>query len=191
MVRAETDSFVRLLHAAGEGSAAAIDALLPKVYEELRSLASSYLNRERADHTLQPTALVHEAYLRLLGQRTVGWKDRAQFLSAAAIVMRRILVDHARRRNAAKRGGKVARTPLDDAVTGFEERAIDLVALDEALTALTEIDPRKGRIVELRFFAGLTAEEAARIIGVNVRTVEREWTVARAWLRSQLNGEST
>ncbi len=182
----DTRDILKLLREARDGSAAAVDQLLPKVYDELRYLAGAYLNRERADHTLQPTALVHEAYLRLIGQRTVGWEDRAQFLAAAASVMRRILVDHARRTQAAKRGGHASRTPLDDAIATFEERAIDLISLDDALTQLAEVDRRKCQIVELRFFAGLTAEETARVLQVNVRTIEREWSVARAWLRSAL-----
>ena len=189
MSEARTDEFIRLLHEAGVGSHEAVGKLLPRVYDELRLLASSYLGGERTDHTLQPTALVHEAYLRLVGQRTVGWTDRAQFFAAAATVMRRILVDHARARKAKKRGGGQSRTPLDDAVAAFEERAFDLVSLDEALQRLSAIDERKSRIVELRFFGGLTIEDTARVTGVAVRTVEREWTMAKAWLRGELTRE--
>lgn len=182
-----SEEIVGLLEAAARGSDEAVDQLLPKVYDELRCLASSYLHRERCDHTLQPTALVHEAYLRLIGQRTVGWRDRAQFFYAAATVMRRILVDHARARNAIKRGGNWRKTALDDAVTMLEERAVDLVSLDEALVRLAELDERMSRIVELRFFGGLTVEETSGVMEMSVRTVEREWTMAKAWLRGELN----
>lgn len=177
---------VRLLHEAGAGSHDAVGKLLPRVYDELRYLASSYLVRERSDHTLQPTALVHEAYMRLIGQRTIGWKDKAQFLGAAATVMRRILVDHARARKAKKRGGGRSKTPLDLAVAAFEERAFDLVALDEAMERLAALDMRKSRIVELRFFGGLSVQETSRVIDVPLRTVEREWALAKAWLRGEI-----
>lgn len=163
-----------------------MDRLLPVVYDELRSLASMFLGHERANHTLQPTALVHEAYMRLIGQRSVGWKDRAQFFAAAATVMRRILVDHARAQKALKRGGGRAQTPLDEAVAVFEERAVDLVALDEALSRLAEMDERKARVVELRFFGGLTVAETAKVVDAPLRTVEREWTLAKAWLKAEL-----
>ncbi len=178
---------VDLLHAARHGSREAVEELLPAVYAELCRLALCYLSKERSDHTLQPTALVHEAYLRLVGQRSVGWEDRTQFFAAAATVMRRVLVDHARARNATKRGGGRRRTALDDVVTCFEERAYDLVALNEALERLASMDKRKAQVVELRFFGGLSVEEAAGFIGIPRRTAEREWTLAKAWLRGELN----
>jgi RNA polymerase sigma factor (TIGR02999 family) len=165
----------------------AIDGLAPLVYEQLRSLAEACLRRERPGHTLQPTALVHEAYLKLAGQRTAGWTSRAQFLGVAAQAMRRILVDHARARGRDKRNGG-PRIPLEDAAALAEERAIDLVALDESLDVLATMDPQKARLVELRFFAGLTAPEAAEVLGVSLRTVERDWTMARAWLRARITG---
>lgn len=178
---------VDLLHAVRHGSREAVDELLPAVYAELRRLAMCYLSKERSDHTLQPTALVHEAYLRLVGQRSVGWEDRTQFFAAAATVMRRVLVDHARARNATKRGGGRRRTALDDVVTCFEERACDLVALNEALERLAAMDERKAQVVELRFFGGLSVAEAAGFIGIPRRTAEREWTLAKAWLRGELS----
>jgi RNA polymerase sigma factor (TIGR02999 family) len=175
------------LRAAGEGVEAA-DEALPLLYEELRRLAQGFLRRERRDHTLQATALVHEAYLRLVRQRSAGFQNRAEFFSAAAQIMRRVLTDHARGRNRQKRGGGAMRRTLDTAVAELEDRTGDLVALDEALKRLSAVDPRKARLVELRFFAGLTMEEAAGILGVSLRSAERDWTVARDWLRGQLGG---
>jgi len=160
--------------------------LLPLVYEELRRLASSHLEAERSDHTLQPTALVHEVYLKLAGQRTFGWENREQFFAAAATAMRRILVDHARKKKAGKRGGGIRPTVLDETITVFEKRDVDLVAMDEALNQLAAFDARKSHIVELRTFAGLTVEETAEILGISVRTVKREWALAKAWLRGEL-----
>jgi RNA polymerase sigma-70 factor, ECF subfamily len=181
-----------MLEAAAQGSRTAINDLLPVVYAELRRMAAAQLDRERAGHTLQPTALVHEAYLKLVDQRTAGWTNRAQFFGVAAQAMRRILVDHARSRGRIKRGGEFRRTSLDDAVAMLEERADDLVALDEALGHLSEVDPKKTRLVEMRFFAGLSAQEAADFMGVSLRTAERDWALARSWLRSQIarDGES-
>ncbi len=183
----------RLLDKACAGSRSAVDRLLPLVYEELRRLAASFLKGERPDHTLQPTALVHEAYLKLLKQESVGFRSRAQFFGVAAKVMRRILVDRARAHAAAKRGGgetrngcPIQRVPLDDAVALFQERAIDLVALDEAMSRLAELEDRKSRVVEMRFFGGMSYEEAAQVLGVSVSTVRREWTTARTWLRAEL-----
>lgn len=181
-----TDDILRLARAVNAGSRDAIDQLLPRVYEELRGIAVNFLRSERNDHTLQPTALVHEAYLRLLNQRSVGWEDRTHFFAAAATVMRRILVDHARAHKAAKRGGGRRRTALDDAVALFEKRALDLVGLDQALEKLGKIDERKSRIVELRFFGGLTVDETSKVLDIRRRTVEREWTLAKAWLRGEL-----
>lgn len=180
----------RLLEEAADGSATAVERLFPVVYEELRRLASAFLGRERPDHTLQTTALVHEAYLKLADQRRAGWKTRAQFLGVAAKAMRRILVDHARAKKAAKRGGGQRGLALDETVAAFEERAVDLVALDEALERLRALDEQKMRIVELRFFGGLTSEETAEVLGIGLRTVERDWAMAKAWLRGQVGGES-
>ena len=166
--------------------AARLNALFPLVYEELRRLALGYLGAERDDHTLQPTALVHEAYFRLAGQRNVDWGNRAQFVGVAASMMRRILVNHARDRRAQKRGGGATRIALDETVGFFEARDVDLVALDDALVALAVVDPRGSRVVELRFFGGLGVEETAELLGVSPATVKRDWGVARAWLRREL-----
>jgi RNA polymerase sigma factor (TIGR02999 family) len=160
--------------------------LAPTVYAALRKMAEGHMRRERFDHTLQPTALVHEAFLRLAGEPTGHWEDPNQLLRVSATVMRRVLVNHAVSRRTVKRGGKRQRVPLDDAVAIFEERAADLVALDEALTRLAEVDERLSRVVELRFFLGLTAEKSAEVLGVSTRTVERNWRLARAWLRTQI-----
>lgn len=166
--------------------AAQLNALFPLVYEELRRLALAYLRAEREEHTLQPTALVHEAYFRLSGQRDVDWGNRAQFVGVAASMMRRILVNHARDRRAQKRGSGATRVALDDAVGLVEERDVDLVALDDALVALAEVDPRGSRVVELRFFGGLGVDETAEVLGVSSATVKRDWGAARAWLRREL-----
>lgn len=161
-------------------------SLFPLVYEQLREIARIYISRERHGHTLQPTALVHEAYLKLADQNRVQWQGRAHFMAVAAVAMRRILVNHAKARKALKRGGDLARLALDEALTEAQERSGDLVALDEALVQLEKIDPEQVRIVELRFFGGLTAGEAAEVIGVSERTVFRQWLMARAWLRGRL-----
>ncbi|MHC4067216.1 MAG: ECF-type sigma factor [Planctomycetota bacterium] len=162
---------------------------LGQVYDELRALARRYLSRQRPDHTLQPTALVHEAYLRLITHRRSQGMDRTQFFWAAARAMRSVLVDHARRRRALKRGGTSRRVPLDQAVTSYDDRSIDLVALDEILERLKATDPRMTRIIDLRFFGGLSEEATAQALGVSARTVRREWRIARAWLHSQLHKE--
>lgn len=171
------------------GDRQALERLMPLVYGELRRLAASYLRRERPDHTLQPTALVNEAYLRLVDQRSVSWANRAHFFGIAAQLMRRILVDHARRRQAAKRAAayRVTATP---AVSPSGDRAPELLALDGALSDLEKLDARQARIVELRFFAGLTVEETAEVTGVSPATVKREWRTARAWLRREIGRES-
>jgi RNA polymerase sigma factor (TIGR02999 family) len=173
----------RLLVAWGDGDAAALEELTPLVYAELRRLARRYMGRERSGHTLQTSALVNEAFIRLVDQRDVRWQSRAHFYGIAAQMMRRILVDYARRRRYAKREGDARRVPLDEALVVSEERAADVVALDEALASLAEIDPRKSRIVELRFFGGLSIEETAEILSVSPGTVMRDWTLAKAWLR--------
>jgi len=166
-----------------------IGRLLPLVYDELRRLASSFLDGERIDHTLEPTALVHEAYLRLAGQRTLGGTDRADFFAAAATVMRRVLVDHARMKKAAKRGGGQPVSCLDEAVATFEQQAVDLVSLDEALNNLASFDDRKSRVVELKFFGGLTLQEVSDYLRVPLRTIERDWAMAKAWLRGELHSD--
>jgi len=170
------------------GNKAALDQLMPLVYQELRRLASHYLRRERSDHTLQSMALVNEAYLRLVDYSNLRWQDRAQFFALSAQLMRRILIDHARSHRYAKRGGGARKVSLDEAAILSEERAADLVALDDALTSLAELDPRKSQVVELRFFGGLTEEETARVLEVSATTVKREWKFARAWLYDRLCG---
>lgn len=177
----------RLLDAAAAGSKTAVGRLLNVVYDELRRLAQGCLDHERPDHTLQATALVHEAYLKLVGQNSLGFRSRAAFFGAAATVMRRILVDHARAKRREKRGGDAVKVTLDDALALAEQRADNLPALDEALTALAALDPRKARLVELRFFAGLSMPDAAEMLGIPLRSAERDWTMARAWLRRRLD----
>ncbi|GLC26715.1 sigma-70 family RNA polymerase sigma factor [Roseisolibacter agri] len=164
-----------------------LDACFPLVYDELRRMAGAYLRAEADGHTLQPTALVHEAYLRLVGQRCVDWQNRAQVLGVAAEMMRRILVNHAVARRAAKRGGDAPRVALDEAVRVLEADDVDLVALDGALETLAAVDARASRVVELRFFGGLGIDETAEVLGVSPATVKRDWTVARAWLRRELH----
>ena len=177
-----------LLRRWNEGDGEALDSLIPMVYAELRRLAAHYLRIERRDHTLQPTALVHEAYLRLVDQSGVAFRDRAHFFGIAARTMRRILVEHARKRNAAKRRGGTVRV-----VSGIEgsvanpDRDPEILALDEALTRLEGLDPQQARIVELRFFGGLNVEETAEVAGVGTATVKRKWRTARAWLRQELD----
>jgi RNA polymerase sigma factor (TIGR02999 family) len=174
-----------------ERDANAAERLMPLVYDELRRLARSYLQRERSDHTLQATGLVHEAYLRLVDQSTTSWQNRAHFFSVAAQVMRRILVDHARARQAAKRGGVREKLQFDEEIAAAEERAVDLISLDDALQNLVTFDDRKSRIVELRFFGGLTIEEIAEVLEISPRTIRREWRLAKAWLRREImKGES-
>ena len=165
------------------------DGTLPIVYAELRRLAASYLSRERQGHTLQPTALVHEAYVRLIDQRQIDWNNRAQFIGLAAVMMRRILVNHARDRIADKRGGGAEHVPLTLAGEGIGAPEVNLLDLHEALNDLTATDPRKGRIVELKFFGGLTTAEIAEHLGLSVATVERDWKFARAWLYRAMAGD--
>jgi len=170
-----------------KGDPAALDALIPLVYGELQRLARHYLQREEQGHTLSSTALVHEAYLRLVDQRDVTWQNRAHFFGVASQMMRRILVDHARKRSAAKRGGDKLTLALDEAVAASEPREFDLVALDEALLGLAKLDERQSRLVELRFFGGLSIEETSQVLGVSTPTVKRDWASARAWLYRELN----
>ena len=170
-----------------KGDQAALDRLMPLVYNELRRLATNYLRRERAGHTLQPTALVNEAYLKLVDQRNAKWQNRAQFFGISAQLMRRILVDHARQHHAAKRGGsQKQRLSITSAEALAQKPEIDLLALNEALDQLSKMDPQQSRIVELKFFGGLSIEETAEVLGIGHATVERDWKMARAWLRRQL-----
>lgn len=173
------------------GDEAAFASLVPLVYEELRSMARRHLNRERGTHTLQRTALVHEAFLRMVDQTQVDWQSRSQFFGIASQMMRRVLVDHARRRNAAKRGGGNQRVDLDDALAEEEagiadDAEIDFEAVHEALERLEALDPEQGKLVELRFFGGLSIEETAAVLGVSPATVKREWAVAKGWLHREL-----
>jgi RNA polymerase sigma factor (TIGR02999 family) len=191
--RLTTPDVTTLLHAWGAGDRSALDALVPLVYAELRAQASRALRRESAGHTLQPTALVHEAYLRLADQARVTLRDRAHFFGVAARCMRQILVDHARVRGAAKRGGSADGAPvsltLHDADAVSRVPSAEVLAIDEALERLAAIDPDQARLVELRYFAGLSIEESAAALGVSAATVKREWAVARAWLRRELTAE--
>lgn len=170
-----------------EGNPDALDKLMPLVYGELRRLARGYLRRERPGHTLQPTALVHEAFLRLIDQNAVRWQNRAHFFGIAAQMMRRILVNHAVNRRAGKRGGSARKVSLDEATGLAEHRDIDVIALNEALTELEAIDPRQSRVVELRFFGGLSIEESAEVLSLSTATVKREWSTARLWLRRRMS----
>jgi RNA polymerase sigma-70 factor (ECF subfamily) len=175
-----------LLSQLTQGNHEASEKLIPLVYDELKRLARAYMRRERPDHTLQPTALVHEAYLKLVEQRSVDWQSRAHFFGIAAQVMRRILVDHARRHLRKKRGGGQPAVPLDEALVFAPEQSLELVKLDQALEQLTKLDPRQGKIVELRFFGGLTVEQTAELLGISPKTVKRDWSVAKAWLYSEV-----
>ena len=181
-------NLTQLLVRWSEGDSAALDQLLPVVYRELRRIATRQLRRERGDHTLVPTALVHELYLRLVDQRRATWENRAHFFGLAAQLMRRILVDHARARHAAKRGDSAARVSIDLALEEAHNPAgpEDVLAIDLALERLTTLDPEQARIVELRFFAGLTVEETAHVVNRSPRTIKREWRLARAWLFREL-----
>jgi RNA polymerase sigma-70 factor (ECF subfamily) len=173
----------------GNGNEAAADKLMPLVYEELHRLAHRYMGHERPGHTLQTSGLVNEAYLRLIDQSQVHWQNRSHFFGIAAQMMRRILVDYARNRRYAKRGGNARQVPLDEGLIVSEERGEEIVALDDALQNLATIDERKSRIVELRFFGGLSIEETAETLGVSPGTVMRDWTLAKAWLRREIIGD--
>jgi RNA polymerase sigma factor (TIGR02999 family) len=177
-----TGEVTRLLRAWRDGDPAAQDELVPLVYEELRHRAAAYLHRERADHTLQPTALVHEAYLRLIGQRRVSWQSRAHFYALAAQTMRRVLVDYARQRDAAKRPSPGLRVALDEQIPGEQPADAELLLMDQALSELSALDSRQGQIVELRYFGGLSEREIAESLSISRSTVTREWQSARAWL---------
>jgi RNA polymerase sigma-70 factor, ECF subfamily len=171
----------------GDSETTELNAALPALYDELRQMASSYLRKERSDHTLQPTALVHESYLRLIDQHAVDWKNRLHVLSIAARMMRRILSNYATARAANKRGEGEPKLELDAALGVYDKRAISIAAVDEALRDLENVDPRPARVVELRFFAGLTIEEIAELLDVSAPTVKREWAVAKRWLRRELS----
>ena len=184
--RAVSSNITHLLVAWGEGNQDARDQLIGAVYGELRRLAHHHLRRERPGHTLQTTALVHDAYLQLVDQRRVRWQNRAHFFGIAAHLIRRILVEYARRRSARKRGGDAVRVTIDPEMTASQARDLEVVAVDDALNALAAIDPQQSRIVELRFFGGLTVEETADVLGISPRTVKREWRMARAWLEREV-----
>jgi len=182
----DSDNVTRLLIEWGDGNQQALEALVPLIYKELRNLAHNFLYRERPGHTLQTTALVHEAYLKLIDQDDARWQNRAHFFAIAAQAMRRILIDSARKHAAAKRGGPQAELSLDEVADIALEPDINLLKLDEALNELAKIDPRQSRIVELRYFGGLTIEETAEVISVSPATVKREWMMARAWLHQEI-----
>src|SRR5687767_2113685 len=181
-----TGNITQLLIEVTNRNSAAVDVLLPLIYDELRKLAANYLRRERPDHTLQPTALVHEAYLKLIDQRSVNWQNRAHFFGVAAQIMRRLLVDHARKHNAEKRGQDFQKLSLDENIDRAVDRSAELIALDDALKALADFDEQKARMVELRYFGGLSIEETADVMGVTPTTIKRHWRFAKAWLHGQM-----
>ena len=173
----------------GRGDRSALDELVPIVHQELRRLARLQMRGERDNHTLQTTALVNEAFIRLVDLRRIRWQDRAHFLALSARLMRRILVDHARSRNYRKRGGGAVNVALDDSIDMSRERGADLVALDDALESLARVDPRKGQVVELRFFGGLSVDETAEALGISAETVLRDWRLAKVWLLREVSGD--
>ena len=191
MYPASSERVSKLLLNWGQGDQGAREALIPLVYDELRRLARRYLRRERPDHTLQSAALVNEAYLRLIRQDHPQWQNRAHFFGVAAQLMRHILVDHARNRAAAKRGAGAPRLTLDTDIALPQERDVDLMALDDALNQLAALDPQQSRLVELRFFGGLSIEETSVVLGVSPATVKREWATARAWLQREMRNKET
>jgi len=184
---ASKTNITELLHEWNSGNTDVADNLLPLIYDELHRRAAAFMRKERQNHTLQPTALVHEAYLKLIGQRNDNWNDRQHFFAIASQVMRRILVDHARSRHRQKRGGSKEDLPLEEALlVGAEEANVDLIALDEAMAKLAKLDPQQERLVELRYFGGLSLDETAKAIGVSRATAAREWQVAKAWLHREM-----
>ena len=187
MDEAATNQVTRLLEDWSKGDRSALDQLTPLVYDELRRLASGYLRRERPDHTLQSTALVHEAFIRLVDQNNIRWQSRAHFFGIAARLIRQILVDHARAHHAAKRDAGGPKLSLDESIGAPDRREVDLVRLDDALAGLAKIDDQQSRVVELRFFVGLTIEETSEVLGLSPMTVKRDWATARAWLFRELN----
>ena len=186
MAGAELSETTQLLRAWAQGDGAALQQLTPRVYDELRRIAGHFMQNERQGRTLQTTALVHEAYLRLIDVTNVDWRHRAQFFAISATMMRRILLDQARKRQADKRGGKLPRVNLEDIPDVRTVQAREVIALDDALDALAEIDPRKARVIELRFFGGLSVEETAEVLKVSPDTVFRDWRLARAWLLAEM-----
>lgn len=184
------DEVTQILGELREGDEASFSRLLSLLYDEMHRLASGQLRRERADHTLQPTALLNEAYMRLVDQRNQNWKNRSHFLAVASTAMRRVLLHHAQKRRADKRGGGAQKVTLFEAASVFEERADDLLALDEALDRLAEFDPVNARLVELRFFGGLPMEEIAKVLEIPLRSAERGWRVTRAWLKNEIEKDS-
>lgn len=187
---AAIQELTRILHSLSTGDPSARIRLLACIYDELHQLAGRLMRGERADHTLQTTALVHEAYLRLFGSHAPAWENRGQLFGAAAEVMRRVLIDHARERGAVKRGGKRARAPLDSGMVGVVDHTADVLSVDEAVTALETQDPRKAAIVKLRFFAGLTVEEIAAVLEIAPITVKRDWRFAKAWLMRRMDPDA-
>jgi RNA polymerase sigma factor (TIGR02999 family) len=182
-----SQNITRLLHDWRNGDQSALDRLMPLVYEELRRMANHYMRNERRGHTLQTSALVNEAYLRLVDHENIEWQNRAHFFGVAAQAMRRILVDHARTRNYQKRGGGAQQVSLDEAMTLAGDRAAELIALDDALRELARMDERKSRVVELRYFGGLSLEETAEALSVSIPTVTRDWNTAKAWLMREIS----
>ncbi len=185
-MNAPTPDITLLLHAAASGNRSDLDALMTAVYQDMRRLAMSHMDKERRGHTLQPTALVHEAYVKLLDQHRTDWKDRLHFFSIASRIIRRILIDHARSTGAAKRGGSITRISIGDQDVAAPARDVDLLALDEAMLELAQLDEQQARIVELRYFGGCTIEEIAELLELGKRTVDRQWQAARAWLFERL-----
>jgi RNA polymerase sigma factor (TIGR02999 family) len=188
MAQPELSDTTQLLRAWATGETEALDQLTPRVYEELRRIAGRYMQNERPGHTLQTTALAHEAYLRLIDVRNVEWEHRAHFFAVAAQIMRRILLDAARKRVTAKRGGDSPRVNLDEVPDLSSERGSEVIALDDALNRLAQVDPRKAQVIELRFFGGLSVEETAAVLKISADTVMRDWRLARAWLLHELSG---
>ena len=192
MPKTSSQQLTQMLIQLSEGDAQMVDDILPLIYDELRRLAGNYLRRERSDHTLQPTALVHEAYIKLIDQTQVKWQNRAHFFGIAANIMRRILVDYARQHKAEKRGGAAEKMPLEEEILIVSEgKSAELLALDEALENLAKLDPQKSKIVELRYFGGLSVEETAEVLGVSEITVKRHWRMAKAWLYGQLSHQDS
>jgi RNA polymerase sigma-70 factor (ECF subfamily) len=189
MTTLSQDDVTGLLLEWRQGDADALERLTPLVYGELRRMAHRYMQQERAGHTLQTTALVNEAYVRLVGQQRIDWQNRAHFFAVMAQVMRRVLIDHARRRSYAKREGVAHQVPLEEGAAMTDKRASELIALDEALDQLEKLDPRKSRVVQLRYFGGLSLEETADVLEISVMTVRRDWRVAKAWLYKAVMGD--
>ena len=188
-VQEPPENITELLASYGRGNKESLDQLMPIVYDELRRQAARYLRREQVGHTLQTTALIHEAYVRLVDQRNMQWQNRAHFFGIAAQMMRRILVDHARSKKRVKRGGSEIRVSFEDANVAAKGQDLDVVALDQALERLGQIDEQQSRVVELRFFSGLSVEETAEVMGISKATVKRDWSMAKAWLHRELSGE--